>query len=252
MEPVMSASQVNDVLGSLGGATSGLLACVAAAVGVLGLVRAVLSVRSTKSELQELDARLRQVRNSETIAMTKRRAIEIPDLLERPEGEPGGSVPQSSSKLESVGPEPTDLSLAALWPVTQERIDTYHSIVTKQARRSFVSTQVTAGAGFAIVLGLGVLAATAPSFAASVTTASVGVIGGALSTYLGATFMKASAQANAQLRRFFAQPMENTRLLGIERLIETLPPAERSKAILKVIDKMNFTIDEQTSAQADR
>jgi len=103
-----------------------------------------------------------------------------------------------------------------------------------------------------MVVGLGLAAANSHSLTASVTAASVGVIGGALSTFLGATFMKASAQSNAQLRKFFAQPMENTRLLGIERLIETLPPAQRSEAILKVIEKMNFTIDEQSGPEAEK
>ena len=140
-----------------------------------------------------------------------------------------------------------DTAFAELWATTQLRIDGYHAIATAQARRSFVGTQVATFAGFVIVIGLGVAAATAPSFAGSVTAATVAVIGGGISAYVGHTFMKSQVQAAAQLRQFFFQPVEFTRLLGAERLIETLPDADKAAAILKIIDKMTFSIDDRTS-----
>lgn len=56
--------------------------------------------------------------------------------------------------------------------------------------------------------------------------------------------MKSQEQATQQLRQFFNQPMEFTRLLSIERLLDDLSEADKSAAILKIIDKMNFSIED--------
>lgn len=150
---------------------------------------------------------------------------------------------QEQEATEQLKPE-EDTAFTALWAATRERIDTYHSLALEQAQKSFLGTQIATYAGFVIIVGLGVAAAAAPTFAGSVTAATVGVVGGGLSTYVGSTFMKSQAQATDQLRQFFNQPMEFTRLLSIERLMEGLSEADRSVAILKIIDKMNFSIQD--------
>jgi hypothetical protein len=149
---------------------------------------------------------------------------------------------------EQLKPE-EDTAFTALWAATRNRIDTYHSLALAQAQKSFLGTQIATYAGFVIIVGLGIAAAAAPTFAGSVTAATVGVIGGGLSTYVGSTFMKSQAQATDQLRQFFNQPMEFTRLLSIERLLEDLSEADKSAAILKIVDKMNFSIEDVASRQ---
>lgn len=149
---------------------------------------------------------------------------------------------QEKEAAEQLNPE-EDTAFTALWAATRNRIDTYHSLALAQAQRSFLGTQIATYAGFAIVVGLGIAAAAAPTFAGSVTAATVGVIGGGLSTYVASTFMKSQAQATDQLRQFFNQPMEFTRLLSIERLLEDLSEADKSAAVLRIIDKMNFSIE---------
>lgn len=47
--------------------------------------------------------------------------------------------------------------------------------------------------------------------------------------------MKLQAEASAQLRQFFSQPVEFSRLLGAERLIESLPPEQRAASVQLVI-----------------
>jgi hypothetical protein len=153
---------------------------------------------------------------------------------------------QEEEAAEQLSPE-EDTGFKALWAATRNRIDTYHSLALDQAQKSFLGTQIATYAGFAIIVGLGIAAAAAPTLAGSLTAATLGVIGGGLSTYVASTFMKSQAQAMDQLRQFFNQPMEFTRLLSIERLLEDLPEADKTTAILKIIDKMNFSIEDASA-----
>jgi hypothetical protein len=47
------------------------------------------------------------------------------------------------------------LTLAALWDLTHGRLDLYHTIVTGQARRSFMSAQASMAIGFVLLVGGG-------------------------------------------------------------------------------------------------
>lgn len=128
-----------------------------------------------------------------------------------------------------------------LWSVTQDRIDYYHQIATSQARRSFISSQIATGAGFVLIIVVGIIASQATSPIAAISAGAVGIVGGGLSAYIGATFMKSQAEASAQLRQFFMQPVEFSRILGAERLLENLEPEQRSEAVHQIIRSMMFT-----------
>lgn len=134
--------------------------------------------------------------------------------------------------------EDGQLDLPGLWAATQKRIDVYHGIATSQAQRSFRVAQIAAIAGFGAVLLLGVLATFATNGTAAIAAAVVGVAGAAMSGYIGATFMKAQAESSKQLRQFFLQPVEFSRMLGAERLINTLPIEQRSAAVQDVVRTM--------------
>jgi hypothetical protein len=134
-----------------------------------------------------------------------------------------------------------DTDFATLWSLTQSRIDYYHQIATNQARRSFVSTQVATVGGFILIISVGVIASQADSPVAAISAGSVGVVGGSLSAYIGATFMKSQTEATAQLRQFFMQPVEFSRILGAERLLDNLEPEEKSKAVQQIIRSIIFT-----------
>lgn len=128
------------------------------------------------------------------------------------------------------------LDLASLWAANQERIDTYHEIATSQADSSFKVGQWAMIAGFGVVVVLGFVAAFAKDGTASIAASVAGVAGAALSAYIGSTFMKAQTEASKQLSQFFLQPVEFARLLGAERLLETLDKSERTVAVQRVIE----------------
>lgn len=137
-----------------------------------------------------------------------------------------------------VAEELKDTDFGTLWAVTQKRIDYYHEIATSQSRRSFVSTQIATVIGFALIVGFGLLAAQASTAIGAISTAAVGIVGAGLSAYIGSTFMKAQSEASAQLRQFFLQPVEFSRLLGAERLVDSLDPEERAKAVQVIVKTM--------------
>lgn len=127
------------------------------------------------------------------------------------------------------------LDLPGLWAVNQERIEYYHRIALAQAENSYKMGQLAGLAGFIAVVALGVLAAFADNGTASIAAAAVGVAGAAMSGYIGVTFMKIQAESSAQFRQFFQQPVEFSRLLGAERLVETLEPEHRSDAVKQIV-----------------
>lgn len=130
------------------------------------------------------------------------------------------------------------LELPSLWANTQERLSTYHSIATDQAANSFRVGQRFAMGGFFVIIAAGIGAVLAPSAAGSIAAGAVGIVGAAMSSYIGSTFMKSQSEASAQLREFFNQPVEFSRVLSIERLIETLDEKDRPAAVQAVIRSM--------------
>lgn len=137
--------------------------------------------------------------------------------------------------------EESKTDFGSLWAVTQKRIDYYHEIATTQARRSFISSQLATAAGFVLIVVFGVIAAQAPSTAGAISAGAVGVVGGGLSAYIGATFMKSQSEASVQLREFFLQPVEFSRILEAERLVDSLEPVERAVAVQSIVKSMLLT-----------
>jgi hypothetical protein len=134
------------------------------------------------------------------------------------------------------------LSLAALWSVTQDRIEYYHQIVTSQSEVSFRNGAITSYLGFGLLVMLAVVSVfTAGNLAVSVTLGVLGAIGAALSGFLGATFIRLHSESSAQLREFFSQPVEFSKLLGAERLIDSLPEEDRAAAVHIVLGSIMQT-----------
>jgi hypothetical protein len=127
-------------------------------------------------------------------------------------------------------------------------------IATSQSKISFVSSQVVTFFGFALIIAVGIVAARADTVAGAVSAGAVGVIGGGLSAYISSTFMKAQADAGAQLRQFFFQPVEFARVLAAERLLEGMDDADRSKArsamIMKMMDNLTARPEPVNDKQA--
>lgn len=128
-----------------------------------------------------------------------------------------------------------ELDLSSLWALTQQRLDYYHGLATSQAEKSFTYGLVAAGLGFFVILAASIAAALGNSAAASVSAALVGLAGGGLSAYIGATFMRLQENSATQLRAYFSQPLEFSRFLAAERLLTQLDPADNAAATRDLI-----------------
>lgn len=82
---------------------------------------------------------------------------------------------------------------------------------------------------------MGMMAANANSTASAISAVAVGIVGGALSAYIGATFMKSQSETTKQLGTFFMRPVAFSQLQGAERLLEHLEPEQKSEAIKAII-----------------
>ncbi len=124
---------------------------------------------------------------------------------------------------------------AALWRATQARLDYYHQIATSQSQRSFRYGQLAAVAGFVVVVVSAAAAALASSTGAAIAAAVTGVAGGGLGGYIGATFMRAQESATTQLRAYFDQPLELSRVLAAERLLDRLDDDHLQQSLQEII-----------------
>ncbi|MGW3413572.1 TRADD-N-associated membrane domain-containing protein [Streptomyces sp. NPDC000888] len=129
----------------------------------------------------------------------------------------------------------SDVSFQSLWIATQKRLDYYHKIATSQAEKSFLYAQIAASTGFFVLITSAVIAAFARSTTGSVVAGAAGVTASGLGAYIGSTFTKTQERSSAQLEAYFKQPLEFSKYLAAERLVETLAQADRSPAIRDII-----------------
>ncbi|HVF03563.1 MAG TPA: hypothetical protein VNA20_01865 [Frankiaceae bacterium] len=133
-----------------------------------------------------------------------------------------------------------DTDFTSLWAATQKRLDYYHQIATGQAENSFRVGQVAAGSGLLVILGCAIAAAFAKSAAATVAASLLGVAGGGLAGYIGATFMRMHENASDQLRAYFLQPLEFSKILAGERLLAAIDdPVAKTYAVQTLIESLS-------------
>jgi type II secretory pathway pseudopilin PulG len=111
------------------------------------------------------------------------------------------------------------LTRAALWAVTDKRMELYHTIVMEQASRSFGAAQGAMTIGFGLLVAFAVLAADAKTTTAAITVGGLGAVGASFATYIGRTFIRSQETAASHLRTYFNQPLELSRYLTAERLL---------------------------------
>lgn len=154
-------------------------------------------------------------------------------------------IQEDEAELAKEGRAGTEFS--ELWSLTQRRIDHYHLLATSQSAVAFRTGQTVMGLGFVMLLLLGFAAALAPNGTAAIAASVIAVSGAALSGFVSATFIKSQAEASAQLREFFVQPVDFTRMLGAERLLELLDdPAQKAAAVQTLIASLATTQRSQT------
>jgi hypothetical protein len=122
------------------------------------------------------------------------------------------------------------LDLTTLWSLTQRRLDYYHQIATTQAERSFRNAQTAMVVGFSVLLAAAFAATFADSIPAAIATSLVGASAAALGGYVSQTFIRTQEGSAAHLRAYFQQPLEFSKYLAAERLLEDLNADERAAA----------------------
>lgn len=137
---------------------------------------------------------------------------------------------------EVVSGETTDF--LSLWNVTQKRLAYYHDIATAHAEKSFSYGQIAAASGFIVLLVGATIAAFTTTISGAIAAAIAGIAGGGLGAYIGATFMRSQDVAAEQMREYFRQPLEFSKFLGAERLLDTLDGDARTQATQAIIEAM--------------
>ncbi|MFI5555487.1 hypothetical protein [Streptomyces sp. NPDC051738] len=122
------------------------------------------------------------------------------------------------------------LALSRLWSLTHRRLDLYHEIATNQARRSFVSAQISMGVGFALLVLFVVLALNVSSTTGAIVIGGLGAVSAALAGFISKTFVKSQQSAADHLKAYFDQPLEFSRYLAAERLLADAGLSEEERA----------------------
>ncbi|MER5298944.1 hypothetical protein ABT039_05705 [Streptomyces lasiicapitis] len=123
-----------------------------------------------------------------------------------------------------------DLALSRLWSLTHRRLDLYHEIATNQARRSFVSAQISMGVGFALLVLFVALALNVSSTTGAIVTGGLGAVSAALAGFISKTFVKSQQSAADHLKAYFDQPLEFSRYLAAERLLADASLSDEKRA----------------------
>lgn len=150
-------------------------------------------------------------------------------------------VAESSTERESSSGRSDGLALVELWNLTQLRLNVYHEIATKQAKRSFTAAQIAIVIGFILLAIFAAFAIHAKSSVGAITAGGLGAASAALAGYIGRTFIRSQEAAAHHLRAYFDQPLEFSRYLAVERFLadqHELSPSQRAEIIAEVVRGM--------------
>ena len=117
-----------------------------------------------------------------------------------------------------------------------KRIDEYNKIVWDQARGSYRNSQIAMSVGLALLVGGAIAAILESKTSAQLVVGGLAGLGGALSAYLGATFIRMYNEAINQMSYYYRQPLVHSYLLEAERMSREIREDARDEIIAKVID----------------
>ncbi|VFA81080.1 Uncharacterised protein [Gordonia paraffinivorans] len=143
------------------------------------------------------------------------------------------------------------LTLPALWEVTQKRLDYYHQIATSQARTSFRNAQAAMVIGFVLLAVFAALAAAADTTAAAAVTGALGAVAAALAGFISRTFVRSQESSAGHLRSYFDQPLEFSRYLAAERLLSSVQHLDGQQRAVILADLLRTVIAPGGGAGAD-
>ncbi|HZB39319.1 MAG TPA: hypothetical protein VE487_00055, partial [Ilumatobacter sp.] len=86
--------------------------------------------------------------------------------------------------------------------------------------------------------GASIAAAVSTSTAGSIAAGAIGVIGGGLSGFIAATFLRLQEASAVQLREYFVQPVVFLQFLAAERLVRQLSADNRDEATRTIISSI--------------
>ncbi|WP_433465715.1 TRADD-N-associated membrane domain-containing protein [Spirillospora sp. CA-128828] len=214
----MDLSSSGQWVGVLGAALGG------AATGVTFIATLVSSKLSRRAQREETKAReaLDRAEQAWHLSLAHEKPTEAANLKVESVNT-GDIVMEGRVPLEKVR-EGTQVNLAlpALWDVTHKRLDYYHKIATTHARQSFRNSQIAMGIGFALLIGFAALALNAETTTASIVSGGLGAAAAGFAGYISRTFVRSQESAASHLRAYFNQPLEFSRYLAAERLLESL------------------------------
>jgi secreted trypsin-like serine protease len=139
-----------------------------------------------------------------------------------------------------------------LWRVTHAGLDYHHQIATGQARQSFRNAQIAMGVGFVLLVVFAVLALTAQSTTGTIVTGALGAASAAFAAYIGRTFVRSQETAAAHLRSYFAQPLEFSRYLAAERLLNSIERLETDQRATITAEVLRGMLPVQSVNGADK
>lgn len=225
-----AAYPLRGVEDSLPGAVVLLGLVIASTVAVVSRrVRSDHTVQESKLRLREAETELDQALRSDSA----RRAL-IQSYFLATHSDPPVPIPEAEANPEG------DLTLPAVWKVTNRRLTVYHDIAVSQAKRSFRNAQYAMLTGFLLLGGFVGVALKVKSTPASVTATALGAAAAALSGYIANTFIKSQQMASTALRSYFDQPLEMSRYLAAERVVRDagLSDGLQAELLRELVHKM--------------
>lgn len=142
---------------------------------------------------------------------------------------------QDLSATAEAAKDPGDTDFATLWALTNKRLTYYHDLATRQAEVSFRHAQGAMIAGFAVAMIAMIIALFPSSVGKSIVVGGIGSLVAVLAAYISKTFLRSQEIASSHLRAYFLQPLEASRYLIAERLVNSLGTEKRDDGLLALI-----------------
>jgi hypothetical protein len=141
--------------------------------------------------------------------------------------------------------------LPSLMNLNRILLDQYHRIATDQAESSFKSSKRAMWCGFAWLLMCFTAAILIPATKeAQLLVGTLAATGGALSGFLGRTYIRVYERSLQQLNRYFEQPLVNSYLLSAERIVGEMDEGQ-DEAYKEILRRL-LSLDNSDRAGAKR
>ena len=144
-------------------------------------------------------------------------------------------------RAKTLGTTTHDSVLGRLLEANRDVLRAYQEPVRRQAESSYLFAQIALAIGLCVLIAGILLALLVNDDTSKTVAAGLTAIGGALSGYIGRTYLRVYDRAQQQLNYYFEEPLITSYFLNAERVAERLDGVEQDNALKTIVEAVSRT-----------